>query len=123
MNSAAANIHEHKVFLQVVELIKQSKHKVFAAVNTELIDLYWKIGESISRKVQSDGWGQGTVEELSRFIQKEMIGSRGFSPQNLWRMKQFYEVYSSSPIEADQNVAQITNLCYDEFEFNLKSDI
>ncbi len=25
--------------------------------------------------------------------------------------------------EADQNVAQINNLCYDEFEFNLKSDI
>lgn len=93
-----ANVPEHKVFFHVVDLIKQSKHKVFAAVNTELIDLYWKIGEYISRKVQSDGWGQGTVEELSIFIQKEMIGSKGFSPQNLWRMKQFYEVYSASPI-------------------------
>lgn len=97
MDSVAANISEQKVFVQIVDLIKQSKQKAFAAVNTELIDLYWKIGEYISQKSKTDGWGKSTVEELSGFIQKEMVGSRGFSPQNLWRMKQFYEVYSPFP--------------------------
>ena len=93
-----ANTTETKSFVQILDLIRQSKQRAFASVNTELIDLYWNIGEYISKKTESDGWGKGTVEELSRFIQKEMIGSRGFSVQNLWRMKQFYEVYSSFPI-------------------------
>lgn len=97
MDTAVANISEQKVFTQVVNLIKKSKQSVFAKVNTELIDLYWKIGEYISKKSISDGWGKSTVEELSKFIQKEMIGTRGFSSQNLWRMKQFFEVYSQLP--------------------------
>ena len=97
MSLIEANTTETKSFVQIVDLIQQSKQRVFASVNTELIDLYWNIGEYISKKTESDGWGKGTVEELSRFIQKEMIGSRGFSVQNLWRMRQFYEVYSTFP--------------------------
>lgn len=92
-----ANTTETKSFVQILDLIRQSKQRAFASVNTELIDLYLNIGEYISKKTESDGWGKGTVEELSRFIQKEMIGSRGFSVQNLWRMRQFYEVYSTFP--------------------------
>ncbi len=94
---AEADIIEKKSFTQIVELIKQSKQRAFASINRELIDLYWKIGKYISNKIESDGWGKGTVEKLARYIQKEMIGSKGFSQQNLWRMKQFYEVYSPFP--------------------------
>jgi len=97
LNLTEANTTETKSFVQIVDLIQQSKQRVFASVNTELIDLYWNIGEYISKKTESDGWGKGTVEELSRFIQKEMIGSRGFSSENLWRMKKFYETYSQFP--------------------------
>jgi hypothetical protein len=39
-----------------------------AAANKELIDLYWNIGEHISRKVAAAGWGQGTVEALAEHI-------------------------------------------------------
>jgi predicted nuclease of restriction endonuclease-like (RecB) superfamily len=92
-----ANTIETNSFVKIVELIQQSKQRAFASVNTELIDLYWNIGQYISNKTGSDGWGKSIVEELSRFIQKEMIGFRGFSPQNLWRMKQFYESYSQFP--------------------------
>lgn len=97
MDLTEANTIEVKSFVKIVELIQQSKQRAVAYVNTELIELYWNIGKYISKKTESDGWGKGTVEELSRFIQKEMIGSRGFSVQNLWRMKQFYEVYLAFP--------------------------
>jgi predicted nuclease of restriction endonuclease-like (RecB) superfamily len=98
LNPTEANLTETKSFVQIIDLIKQSKQRTFASVNVELINLYWNIGEYISKKTESDGWGKGTVKELSRFIQKEMIGSRGFSTQNLWRMKQFFEIYSTLPI-------------------------
>lgn len=97
MKLAKPDIIEQKSFTQIVKLIHQSKQRAFAFVNKELIDLYWNIGKYISKKTVSDGWGKGTVEKLARYIQKEMIGSRGFSPQNLWRMSQFYEVYSPFP--------------------------
>jgi len=66
-------------------------------VNTQLIDLYWKVGGYISRKIKADGWGKGTVKELSIYIQRRQPGIRGFSPQNLWRMRQFFDTYSGHP--------------------------
>lgn len=97
MKVAEADIIEKKSFTQIVELIKQSKQRAFASVNTELINLYWNIGEYICKKTESKGWGKGTVEQLSKYIQTEINGIRGFSIENLWRMKKFFETYVSFP--------------------------
>lgn len=40
------------------------------------------------------GWGQAVVRQLAHHIQKIEPNSKGFSAQNLWRMKQFYETYA-----------------------------
>ena len=42
--------------------------RVVTAVNTALIDLYWTIGQYISRKIADEGWGQGTVAALAEYI-------------------------------------------------------
>lgn len=97
MKLVKPDIFEEKSFLQIVKLIQQSKQKAFASVNKELIDLYLNIGKYINKKVDSDGWGKGTVEKLSIYIQSKLNGMNGFSVQNLWRMKQFYEVYKHFP--------------------------
>lgn len=68
------------------------------AVNTALIDLYWRIGEMLSRKIAVAEWGAGTVEQLARFIAHSQPGQRGFSRPNLFRMKQFYEAYCGDQI-------------------------
>ena len=84
-------------FAEVVDLIRQSRERAFHAVNTEMIDLYWRVGDYISRRIESDGWGQGTIVALAAFIQRAQPGIRGFSPQNLWRMRQFYDTYRGKP--------------------------
>jgi predicted nuclease of restriction endonuclease-like (RecB) superfamily len=84
-------------FEEVVSLIEQARKRAYQAVTTHLIDLYWKVGGYISRKIAADGWGKGTVKELSMYIQRRQQGIRGFSPQNLWRMRQFFDVYSTTP--------------------------
>ena len=89
---------EEAAFEEIVGLIEQSRLRAVRAVNTTLIDLYWNVGEYISRKIQSEGWGKGTVFSLSAFVQKRQPGIRGFSPQNIWRMRQFFEVYRDEPI-------------------------
>jgi predicted nuclease of restriction endonuclease-like (RecB) superfamily len=80
-------------FDEVVRLIEQSHQRAYQAVNAELIDLYWRVGECISRRIESEGWGKGTIVALSAFIHRAQPGIRGFSPQNLWRMRQFYDTY------------------------------
>lgn len=88
------------IFDEVLELIVTSKVKVFKQINSELISLYWDIGEYTSNKIKSDGWGKNTVKELSDYIFKKDPNLKGFSQSNIWRMKQFYEEYKDYPILA-----------------------
>jgi len=85
-------------FNSILTLIKTAKDRIVKTVNIEIIDLYWQIGKEISEKVQNGGWGKSVVEELSNHIAANFGNMRGFSPQNIWRMKQFYETYKDSQI-------------------------
>jgi hypothetical protein len=40
-------------FAEIVELIASSREHAFQAVNTVLIDLYWKVGEIISARISN----------------------------------------------------------------------
>jgi len=84
-------------FTSIIQLIKQSKTSAIKAVNAELINLYWNIGEHISKKIEQSEWGDSVVKDLSEYIQKNEPQIKGFSDKNIWRMKQFYEVYKDSP--------------------------
>lgn len=80
-------------FEQIKELVKNAQDRVYKAVNNELINLYWTIGEFISKETLENGWGKQTVEHLSVYLMSFKKDSKGFSARNLWRMKQFYECY------------------------------
>ena len=84
-------------FDEIVELIRAARQQAARAVNTELIELYWRIGDYLHRKIESDGWARGTVVQLAAHIAQREPGLRGFSPQNLWRMRQFFVAYRGDP--------------------------
>ncbi|HYV36482.1 MAG TPA: PDDEXK nuclease domain-containing protein [Gemmataceae bacterium] len=90
---SAASAASPADFDEVIALIESARTRAFAAVNQEVIDLYWNIGATISRRVMDDGWGQGTIQALSDHIQRRHPGIRGFSASNLWRMRQFHDTY------------------------------
>ena len=83
-------------FNEVITIIERAHENAFRAVNNELISMYWEIGQFISRKVTSENWGKSIVKEFSQFIQSRYVGIKGFSPQNIWRMRQFYDIYSKN---------------------------
>ena len=87
-------------FDEVLRLIDAARGRAIAAVNKELIDLYWTIGAHISGKIAAQGWGKGTVESLAKHIQRKEPSTTGFSASNLWRMMQFYDTYRDQPILA-----------------------
>ncbi len=84
-------------FTDIIHLIKQSRENAIRVVNAELINLYWNIGEYISKKIEQSEWGDSVVTELAKFIQINEPEIKGFSDKNIWRMKQFYESYKDFP--------------------------
>ena len=80
-------------FDEIVSIIDNARARAMRAVNAELINMYWEIGAYISEKVDSAGWGKNVVSEFSEFLRNHYPAAKGFSPQNIWRMKQFYETY------------------------------
>lgn len=84
-------------FTDIIQLIKQSRTNALRAVNAEVINLYWSIGNYISKKIEQSEWGDSVVAELAKFIQTYEPEIKGFSDKNIWRMKQFYETYKDFP--------------------------
>jgi predicted nuclease of restriction endonuclease-like (RecB) superfamily len=84
-------------FTDIIQLINQSRANAIRAVNEELINLYWKIGEFISRKIEQSEWGDSVITELAKYIQQNEPDIKGFSDKNIWGMKQFYEAYKDFP--------------------------
>lgn len=90
-------ISTQKEFNELLKLIQQTRQKTYAQINSTLIELYWKIGKHISKKVNSAAWGKSIVSELAKYIASNDPEIKGFSDKNLWRMKQFYEAYKDTP--------------------------
>ena len=80
-------------FENIIQIIERSKARAIRAVNAEMIEMYWQIGKYISEKADNDGWGKGVVQDFANFLKREYPSASGFSAQNIWRMKQFYETY------------------------------
>jgi hypothetical protein len=66
-------------FSDIIQLIKNSRSNAIKAVNAELINLYWAIGEYISNKIELSEWGDSVVTELAKYIQKAEPEIKGFS--------------------------------------------
>jgi predicted nuclease of restriction endonuclease-like (RecB) superfamily len=81
---------------EIKEKIRESQYKALKAVNRELISLNWEIGRAIVEKQEELGWGKSVVVTLSNDLQNEFPGTRGFSLQNLWYMRQFYLEYKAN---------------------------
>lgn len=88
---AAAVVAER--FDEVVSLIEQARRRAYQSVNTELVGLYWQIGQYISVKLETAEWGEGVVDQLAAHLAHTLPGQRGFTRRNLFRMRQFFEAY------------------------------
>ncbi len=80
-------------FAEVLALIEAARNRAYQAVNTELVTLYWQLGEHISQKLAKAEWGDGVVDDLAATLARRYPGMRGYTRANLFRMRQFYEAY------------------------------
>ena len=83
---------------EIISLIEKHKYQSILNVNTELLTLYWKIGNDIINKQNEKKWGAQVVEQLSKDLSKAFPDDRGYSSRNLWEMKRFAKSYPMFPI-------------------------
>ena len=94
-------------FAEVVGLIEQARQRAYQAVNSELVGLYWRIGEYISAKLAAAVWGEGVVDRLAQHLAHTIPGQRGFTRRNLFRMRQLFEAYSAADEKVTVLLAQL----------------
>lgn len=88
-------------FNEVIRLIKNARLSAFQSINKTLINLYWLIGQYISHRISATAWGEKTISELAKYIKSNHSDLKGYDRRNLYRMKQFYETYSTSKLIQD----------------------
>jgi predicted nuclease of restriction endonuclease-like (RecB) superfamily len=80
-------------------LIESARERVASAVNSEIVLLYWRIGQRIKRELIGEGraaYGGQIVYALSRQLTAEY--GEGFSRANLFHMIRFAEVFPDGQI-------------------------
>ena len=82
------------LYNEIKDLVEQSRNRVYKTVNVEMISLYWSIGKMIVEKQDGNNrakYGDLLIEGISKRL-TERFG-KGFSIQNLRRLRQFYLTY------------------------------
>lgn len=76
------------------------------AVNTELLTLYWDLGDAVRSRRDADGWGSATVTRLADDLRAEFPDMAGLSRANLYRMRSFAGTWTRAEVVA-QPVRQL----------------
>jgi predicted nuclease of restriction endonuclease-like (RecB) superfamily len=83
------------------EMLSRLKEQVRAAqlraqrtVNTQLIELYWTIGNEILHQQDEQAWGSGVVNRLADDLRKEFPAMKGLSRRNWLYMRAFASAWA-----------------------------
>ena len=77
----------------LIKIIENSRNNALRRVNEELIQMYWKVGEYLSKESKNTAFGDDYINSIAKEIQSAFPGLKGFTRRGLYRMKQFYEMY------------------------------
>jgi predicted nuclease of restriction endonuclease-like (RecB) superfamily len=76
--------------------ILQSRYRAAQASNKEQLMLYYSIGWYVSVNTRTGKWGTGAIKEISRQLQLELPGLRGYSATNMRYMRIFFEEWTDT---------------------------
>src|ERR1039457_6907451 len=96
-----------QVLDEIKQHIKSSQLRAVLAANSELIGLYWHIGQSIVTLQAAKRWGTAVVEQLAADLRAEHPGIQGFSRTSLFAMRQMYIFFSTRFETVPQIVGQL----------------
>jgi len=97
--------HYSDILHYIITEIKSTRVTLAHRVNSAMMQMYWNIGKRLSIEKLEKGYGSSVVKRLSADLKQEFPDTTGFSPRNLWNMKNFYEFYSLADEKVQRSVA------------------
>jgi hypothetical protein len=87
-----------KEFENIKNIIRQSQYRALQVVNFYLLQVYWQVGGYISYQLSNKNWGDKIVGNLAQWLKADDDTLKGFDRRSLYRMKEFYEIWSNAEI-------------------------
>lgn len=107
-------------YLHAVKVIKQaileSRYRAARHVNKEALALNYCIGKFISYKSRTAKWGSNAIAVISKLLQQELPGVKGYSEASIKMMRTFYEEWKGVfenrqlPIDDSGNQLEISGV-------------
>lgn len=91
---------------ELKERYRRSQVKAATQVNREMLCFYWSLGRDIVARDAENVYGRGFFKMFSEDLRHEIPDSKGFSPQNLYYMKNMYILYNEANINFQQLVGK-----------------
>jgi predicted nuclease of restriction endonuclease-like (RecB) superfamily len=86
---------DDRFFSEIVEIIYSGRNIAYKAINSTLVETYWRIGKLIVEQEQSgkarDDYGEYLLRTLSELLTQKF--GKGFDETNLRKIRQFYQVF------------------------------
>ena len=81
---------------EIKKILKNARQKAYTAVNSAMVEAYWKIGRRIVEEEQSGReraeYGKEIIKNLSKELTEEF--GKGFGERNIRNIRQFYMLFS-----------------------------
>lgn len=91
-NEILPDNYKETLFL-IKQKIELAQQQAIISVNSNLLNLYWEVGNIILGKKKEQGWGAKVIDNLSMDIANFFPGIKGFSSRNLDYMTRFALTY------------------------------
>jgi len=105
-----------KIYTDIAELLNAARTKAYRAVNSIMVETYWKIGQRIVEEEQAGKsraeYGTKLIENLSKYL-TDTFG-KGFSEANIKNMRSFYIAYPEFDRQCLANLSYKTILSTEE---------
>lgn len=83
---------------ELEDRIRTARRRAALAVNTELVLLYWHIGNEILNRQDTHGWGAKVIDQVVHDLRATFPDIRGLSPRNLKYMRAFAHAWPDPAI-------------------------
>jgi len=94
------DLQNTQLLQNISSLLDNARKKVAVAVNQTIVLTYYEIGRMIVEDEQNGGnraeYGKAVLKDLSLHLTEKF--GRGFSEDNLFNMRKFYQIYSNQQI-------------------------
>ena len=87
------------LLIEVKSRIKEAQVKTVSAANSQLLLLYWQLGNYILTNQKAKGWGAKIIDLLAADLKKEFPQIKGLSARNLKYMRKFAEQYNAAVLD------------------------